>query len=330
VKMSHKLRVGELNEKYMTDEEIWRIFTIVLSNKSVKSSTYKFVLIKALIENLYQINDEFELTYDQIAFSFAKVYWNLVVHHDLFQHNRGKNAKVVTIIKDFQQKHQIPSEFSYDKISDSLQLKMVSQVKAVMKTNVYGALYGDTRGHFYAFDHKREYFRIHPNVQQFMMKYQRLIVNLTNYHLAAMIEELNEVPSINYLLNKVESIARRKTLKPFERVLLSHFEKTCFYCGKKLSSAKGNIHVDHFIPWSFVQSDQIWNLVLSCKTCNTSKNDRLPERKYLDIIIDRNEILNKSVDKSSLELMENYKEKKIILLYDYSIKNGFDVIWEPR
>lgn len=327
--MSHKLKVGELREEYLTDEEIWRIFTIVLSNKSAKSSTYKFALIKAIIENLYQVNDDYELSYNQLAYSFCKVYWNLVVTHNLDKHNRGpKNAKVVSIIREFQTKYHIPSEFSFDKLNDSLQLKMTSKVKAVMKENVYGALYGDTRQVFYSFDHKREYFKINPPIHEFMLSYQRLIVNLTNYHMAAMIEELNEVPSINYLLGKVESIAKRASLKPFEMVLSSYFEQACFYCGKSLNGIRSQTHVDHFIPWSFVQSDQIWNLVLACNSCNLSKSDKLPDRHYLETIIERNQEFEREEDVS--QLMTNYRDKKIILLYDYSIKNGFDMIWTPN
>ncbi|WP_077325326.1 HNH endonuclease [Virgibacillus siamensis] len=326
--MSHKLKIGELKEQYMTDEDIWRIFTIVLSPKSVKSSTYKYALIKSLIENLYQINDHYELMYDQLAHGFTKVYWNLVIHHGLEKQNRGpKNARVVTLLKEFQLSNNIPAGFSFDKINDFLQLKIISQVKGVMKENVYGALYGDTKGEFYAFDHKREYFRFQPSVHKFMMKYQRLLIHLTNYHMAKMVEDLNEVPGINYLLGKMERIAKRSTLKPYEKILLNHFERRCFYCGKALSDKKKTTHVDHFIPWSFVQSDQIWNLVLSCNTCNGSKNDKLPERKYLDNIIERNNDLNEQV---GTELMKNYKHNKIILLYDYSIKNGFDIIWSPK
>ncbi|SES62002.1 HNH endonuclease [Oceanobacillus limi] len=326
--MSHKLKVGELNEAYLTEEEIWRIFTVVLSSKSVKSSTYKFALIKALIENLYQVNDRFELTYDQLAYSFTKVYWNLIVKHNLVKQNRGKNARVVTVIKDAQQKHQIPSDFSFDKLNGQLQIKLVSEIKTTMKQNVFGALYGDTGGKFYAFEHKSEYFKLNPAVHNFMLKYQRLVVNLTNYHMAVMIESLNEVPSINYLLGKVESIAKRSSLRPFEKILLNHFEHTCFYCGKPLSSAKGKTHVDHFIPWSFVQSDQLWNLVLSCQVCNNSKSDKLPKKYYLENIISRNHVLvlNEKDEKVS-SLMTNYTDKKISLLYDYSIKNGFDVVW---
>lgn len=109
--MSHKLKVGELRADNLTDEEIWRTFTIVLSSKSVKSSTYKFVLMKALIENLYQVNEELELTYDQLAYTFTKVYWNLIVQHNLIYQNRGKTARVVTIMKEEQVRHSIPHKW---------------------------------------------------------------------------------------------------------------------------------------------------------------------------------------------------------------------------
>ncbi|MDG5790141.1 HNH endonuclease domain-containing protein [Evansella sp. AB-P1] len=328
--MSHKLKVGELRETYLIDEEIWRIFTVVLSSKSVKSSTYKYALIKALIENLYQVNDQFELSYDQLAYSFTKIYWNLIVNHDLVNQNTGKSARVVTIIKEEQSKHNIPPDFSFDKIDETVQLKLVKKVKSTMKINVYGALYGDTRGNFYAFDHKREYFKLNPAVYHFMLNYQRLIVNLTNYHMASMIEALNEVPSINYLLGKVESIAKRSSLRPFERLLLQYFEKSCFYCSKTLSQGNKETHVDHFIPWSFVQSDHIWNLVLSCNRCNSSKSDKLPDRNYLEFIIDRNKkLVEKKEDPKVFNMMTNYKDKKIIMLYDYSMKNGYDTIWTP-
>ncbi|MDV2581371.1 HNH endonuclease domain-containing protein [Alkalibacillus haloalkaliphilus] len=329
--MGHKLKVGELKESYLTDEDIWRVFTNVLSNKSAKSSTYKYALIKSLIENLYQVNDNVELGYDQLAYAFAKIYWNLIVHHDLTKQNRGpKNARVVTEMKKFQSEHGIPKDFSFDKINHKLQLKLVSKVKSVMKENVFGALWGDTKGLFYEFDHKREYFRFQPAVREFMMKYQRLLVNLTNYHMAKMVEELNEYPSTQYLLEKVESIAKRGTLKPFERILLSYFEAECFYCGKDLTKSNRSSHVDHFIPWSFVQSDQIWNLVLACGACNSSKSDKLPERGYLETIINRNDHLKKSAEDDSTLLLRNYHDQKIILLYDYSIKNGFDDIWLPK
>lgn len=51
---------------------------------------------------------------------------------------------------------------------------------------------------------------------------------------------------------------------------------------------EGAIHVDHFIPWSFIKDDKLWNFVLSCPKCNEAKNDRLPDEMCLERIIQRN------------------------------------------
>ncbi|QPC45571.1 HNH endonuclease domain-containing protein [Mangrovibacillus cuniculi] len=329
--MSHKLKVGELQEAYRTDEEIWRIFTIVLSTKSVKSSTYKFALMKALIENLYNVNEDCELTYNQLVYTFAKMYWNLVVKNNLLEHNsnKQKKAKVVTVIKAIQQRYFIPDDLMFDTLDDSIQLELTNKVKAVMKENVFGALYGDTNGVFYAFNHQVEVLRLHPTVHQFMMKYQRLIIYLTNYHMAKMIDSLNEVPDTNGLLNKIESIAKRTSLKPFEKLLLSYFDSCCFYCQKPLKMGIRETHVDHFIPWSFVQSDQIWNLVLSCNQCNLKKSDKLPFRAFVDVIMERNEVLRETGDSQVARWMENYRRDKVGLLYEYAVRNGFDGVWGP-
>ncbi|WP_101845490.1 HNH endonuclease domain-containing protein [Halobacillus sp. Marseille-P3879] len=326
--MSHKLRVGELKALYLTEEEVWRIFTIVLTTKSKKSATYKFGLLKAMIENLYQVNEEGKVTYDQLAYSFTKVYWNLVIHHELEQGTRG--SAVVTKLMEVKRAYNIPKEMTFDKLDASIQLVAAKRVKAVMKANVFGALYGDTQGSFYAFDHKTEQFKFNKAVLTFMRKYQRLLIDLVNYHMAKMIEQLNDVPHINYLLDKVESIAKRSTLKPFEKVLVQYFEKTCFYCGKELHKSSIQTHVDHFIPWSFVQSGQLWNLVLTCSKCNTSKNDKLAVRSYLDDMIDRNErMINQPELIASKNELVTYNKEKIIHLYDYSIQNGYENIWVP-
>lgn len=39
--------------------------------------------------------------------------------------------------------------------------------------------------------------------------------------------------------------------------------------------------LDHFLPWSFVAHNQLWNLIPVEKNINRSKNDRLPELRLL-------------------------------------------------
>jgi hypothetical protein len=48
----------------------------------------------------------------------------------------------------------------------------------------------------------------------------------------------------------------------------------CIYTGKKLLI--NNYAIEHFIPYSFVSHDLIWNLIPADKSFNCSKNDKLP------------------------------------------------------
>ena len=59
-----------------------------------------------------------------------------------------------------------------------------------------------------------------------------------------------------------------------------------FYSGKPL--ADNDISVDHVIPWSFMYSDDIWNLVLTSKSNNSSKSNSIPSQEVIDRLKQRN------------------------------------------
>ncbi|SDB35287.1 HNH endonuclease domain-containing protein [Eubacterium oxidoreducens] len=40
---------------------------------------------------------------------------------------------------------------------------------------------------------------------------------------------------------------------------------------------KGNYDIDHFIPWSFVMNDELWNLMPMDSSLNSSKSNKLPD-----------------------------------------------------
>ena len=44
--------------------------------------------------------------------------------------------------------------------------------------------------------------------------------------------------------------------------------------------AYGVLSIDHFLPWSFVLHDELWNLLPSFKNINSSKNNELPNLDY--------------------------------------------------
>ncbi|WP_374934551.1 HNH endonuclease [Neobacillus driksii] len=233
--MSHKLQVGEMKAKYLTDKEIWAHFNYIFSSKSKNSTTYKFVLIKSIIENLYNVNEHLELNYSVLFSSFAKIYWNLVIHHDLNQINMtDKKAEVQKILLDIQLKHQIPKTLVFDRLSNELQIKIINKVTKRCKLNVVGAIYGDTNCTIYDFDNGREELRLNSTFYSFMQRFQRVLNYLTNYHLALFLEKFNEKGDTTNLLLKVENVSKRTSLDQFYKCFHPSTKVNVFIVAKTL------------------------------------------------------------------------------------------------
>ena len=100
------------------------------------------------------------------------------------------------------------------------------------------------------------------------------IEKLNYYAWARFLEKVNDDDVLIRILEKLElATPQRKDLSLYRDILYKEFqEDRCFYCGKKLDK---NIHVDHFIPWTFVKNDNLWNFVLTCPRCNLRKSDSL-------------------------------------------------------
>lgn len=90
-----------------------------------------------------------------------------------------------------------------------------------------------------------------------------------------------EVPSIVYKLTPEDSCIRKteKVHELWESVLE---RKNIFDIYTNSPIVKGNYDIDHFIPWSFVMNDELWNLSPLESSLNSSKNNRLPQWKFFE------------------------------------------------
>ncbi|WNR45144.1 HNH endonuclease signature motif containing protein [Paenibacillus roseipurpureus] len=325
-----KLNSGELIENNLTEQEIWQYFNFLFSSKSKNQASYKFGFIRSLLENIYNTNESSQLTYSQIFFTFTRVYWNLVVVNGLKQTDQShEQSAIEKALKQFVEQNRIPDYLSFDSLSPGLQLEIGVILRRQGKRYVVGALYGDTDGAFYSFDNRSEVLELSRNVLRFMKVHQQVLVKLNNYELVKFIQAVNPHDGCSNLLKKVENITARSNLNMYREILELTESMECFYCERKLTE-KTAIHVDHFIPWSFLFNDNLWNFVLSCGSCNTSKNNKLSEVKFLDKLINRNEILaQKNVIDVEKEFI-NYSSEKIIELFNYASINGFQKNWKPK
>ncbi len=311
-----------------SDDEMWSAFTYLFSSKSVNDTSYKFGFLKAILDNLYNVDEELTLTFDQLFSKFAEVYWNLVLKHHILQKKPGslnRMSALERVLYTAQERYAIEDGIPFESLTSEMMLYICKNVKQKCKENVVGALYGDLQGYFYSFSKKGEWLQFNPQMYEFVCKHKVAIEKLNYYEWAKFLEKVNEDSVVDHLLNKIDESAKRNNLIYYRDILFHEFENNCFYCGKKVSA--GSVEVDHFIPWSFIKDDNLWNFVLACPHCNNQKRDKLAATIYLDRLTKRNETI--LIDRHDSD-MKNYQAKRLIKIYSWAQRNGYDEIWSPK
>ena len=117
--------------------------------------------------------------------------------------------------------------------------------------------------------------------------------------------------------------------------------------------------VDHFIPWSFVMSDELWNLMPMDSSLNSSKSNRLPKwNPFFEVFAGNQYLMYEMINKraelhkrfeacyrdnlhsiwagqelyrkgNSKEIFYNILEKNMMPVYDSARRQGYE-IWNYR
>lgn len=88
-------------------------------------------------------------------------------------------------------------------------------------------------------------------------------------------------PTTPNIVNKLFMPQQRGSLSKQTKFWKSVFENQpikCIYSGQTLNPEC--ISLDHYLPWSFVAHDQLWNLIPVLPEVNSSKSNHLPSKKY--------------------------------------------------
>ena len=322
------LKEGQYDARNASDDELWSVFACVFSSKSRNDSSYKFGFLKSIIDNLYNVDSDLKLSFDQLFSKFGETYWNLILKHGLRQKavtNDNRETYLEQVLHAAVDKYRIYEPVPYESLTQEMMVDISHQVKVKCKKYVVGALFEDTNRLFYSFSKKEEWIKINPVMYEFICKHKVVIEKLNYYEWARFLERINEESVAVRLLDKIDESAKRNNLSAYRQILYEEFEsKNCFYCGKLLSSDK--MDVDHFIPWSFIKDDNLWNLVLACPSCNRKKSDKLPAGRYLADLIDRNQHIIIETHRSD---MQNYQDRMVSYIYNWAKINGYDKIWQP-
>lgn len=321
------LKFGELKDNDVSDDRYWSLFNFVFSDSSRKRNTYKFGLIKSILDNLFngtETEKGFYISYYDLFAKFAENYWNLVVKYNLRQmrkDTKSELSRLEVILKDAVSNNDILGNIEFESIDDNQNDLIIRRVSIECKRCVIGALYEDFEGTLYSFVLIDTGIYLSNRAYAFMLKYKCEIENLNYYAWAKFLEKINSDNVLVRVIDKLElATPKRNNLTVYREILRKEFQEcNCFYCGKQLRKA---VHVDHLIPWSFVKDDKIWNFVLSCPICNTRKNNRIPEMEYVIRLKKRNkevQLLNNAIVQEDFRI---YSDDLLARMWQYAKLSG--------
>lgn len=325
--------------KNLSQDEIISLINSALLGNSKHTTSYKFVFFKSILDNLFNVeldsNLECFLSFDSISLRFSEIYWNLILKFGLRQMPQNVNNKVSAIektLKSFCEKYNFSKfglEFPFESLKPELQKELSDKIKkSVVTKDVLGAFCKDTNWQFYHFSKIKKWDGIYLNRDFFIVlaKYRSDFEKVNYFEWIKYLESINKQEDSYMLASKLDSSTERKNLDLYRRTLFDFGQTTCFYCGKKLSEND----VDHFIPWSFVKDDKLWNFVLSCPHCNSKKSDKLASQKFLNDIKIRNEKLRIIQVPFVQTQFKSYEFSKLTLMYHNAVFNGLKSGWEPK
>jgi hypothetical protein len=300
---------------------------ISIIEKMKNANTYKVMWGKAILEVLKE-EECHSISFEQLAHKMMGYYWDLEFFFGMKQAPQVKKTpKILQIVREmiYEYKCQTSSipEW-YIKAEKSLKKhpmfhRWVRRTVAALKVDVSEKFMNLSDGKLpiYELNKKSETIVFTSNQWNVIRTNIFVLSQLFNYKLAQLLEQYNDSPRIT---QKVRGLSdqqlRRSSLKKYKDILLSITSDQPildFYTGEVLE--QHDISLDHVIPWSFIYSDDIWNLVVTSKSNNSKKSNLTPSKEMIKKLQARNEKLLES------NISSKYKEAlRISIEQNYPMK----------
>ena len=123
----------------------------------------------------------------------------------------------------------------------------------------------------------RKEVRFHPDWIKMIQDQTVQILGWIQYEKVKWLQNNNpEVPGLVYKILPMDDKMRKlgKVHALWDGILSLHGISDVF-TGKPI--VPGQYDIDHFIPWSFIMNDELWNLMPLDASLNSSKNNKLPQ-----------------------------------------------------
>ncbi|MEG0393005.1 MAG: HNH endonuclease domain-containing protein, partial [Anaerovoracaceae bacterium] len=109
---------------------------------------------------------------------------------------------------------------------------------------------------------------------EYIKKNLAILQGWADFHLITYLQRRN--PSVPGIASKIYPPKERKlaAAQVYWKAIITSSPINNIYTGKPMTVE--DVSIDHFIPWSYVAHDELWNLVPTTKGINSSKSNNLP------------------------------------------------------
>lgn len=264
------------------------------------SECYKFFWFKAIIAKV--TDGKLELSYEELVDEMIADAWYMVTEYHL---NLGPKDTLESLVNLIKQKY--PELKSCEKkaaiidfLTNTDDKEIISKkrtltynvpyrLQAPFMTNLKGKEWNVAESSLIAKINQEErlmyYFAalnglstkivVQEDWAKYIIKNQEIIRGWIEYNMILYIQKRN--PSVPGIADKLYPPQERKLekVKKYWKRILSLEPVHEIYSNQILTEK--DISIDHFVPWSYVAHDEMWNLNPTTKSINSSKSNNLPD-----------------------------------------------------
>jgi transcriptional regulator with XRE-family HTH domain len=156
---------------------------------------------------------------------------------------------------------------------------------------------------------------VHPTWASYLEQHYTIVRGWAAWEWLGYMQKRN--PSTPAIANKLFMPVKRDSLSKqteYWKLVMKSQELRCIYSGKVIDPNRFSL--DHYLPWSFVAHDQLWNLAPTLPEVNSAKSNNLPSEEYLGKFV---ELQYVGLTKTH-EIVEKGKWKKQVEAYTSELK----------
>ncbi len=287
-------------------------------------NTYKLAWGRAIIEICIEQPTERKICLSDIAQKVFKYYWNQTIFFGMTKgyleqsQNPAKEPGIIQYVKESILAYQSDTGNLKPELFEKISSRIIfdpEKVVKILKQDVSWRFQNlsDHNVQIYDYEENQEDDWILLNAPEAINDHSDILFEAINFRWSRELERFN--PSTPQICKKVLLLDRgevkRQSLKKFDKHLdLENPEKICFRCNNKIDPDQ--LSRDHVLPWSFVFSDDLWNIVYVHKSCNSEKSNRIPSKQNINNLLDRNKRLTPLVKNKTKFEMEYASDHKVI------------------